>query len=469
MIFISKKVKENRLLLYELNEVPIKVLKLYVEKNPLSSFAYLLNNGLLINTYTFDEEELHPWSTWPTVHRGVTNKVHNIKFINQDLNCAKEYKPIWEILSLNSISVGVFGSLQSYPPIVNSNISFFLPDTFSPDENSYPDKLSKFQKFNLEIVGKNKAIARKISLKQVFDYLGLALNDSISISSIKSSFFHILKEFINKKYASRRSILQGVFTFDLYLKYLNKYQPRFSTYFTNHVAGMMHRYWRNLFPEDFNLNSEDVDKFHKESIFKAMDIADIHMRQLLLLSKKKNYDLLIVSSMGQKSMDWGNYIPELALIEFKKFLDCLELKSSDYELLPAMQPDICIKAINENSLNFLRSVIKDFVDKNGNPVLIERYEPEGMRLNLSIQKLQEISKSKIFIYKENIFNVEDAGFQIISRDIGTGYHTPEGILIAYGKIKDNFKKFEDKTLDTRSISPMILDYFGVEKPSYMRY
>ena len=36
-----------------------------------------------------DEGELHPWSTWPTVHRGVNNNLHKIRFINQDLKKCK--------------------------------------------------------------------------------------------------------------------------------------------------------------------------------------------------------------------------------------------------------------------------------------------------------------------------------------------------------------------------------------------
>ena len=49
--------------------------------------------------FTEDDGELHPWSTWPTVLRGVNNNIHNIRFINQDLRCSKFYKPIWEILA----------------------------------------------------------------------------------------------------------------------------------------------------------------------------------------------------------------------------------------------------------------------------------------------------------------------------------------------------------------------------------
>ena len=80
---------------------------------------------------------MHPWSTWPTLHRGVSNHLHGIKYINQDLNKAKKYPPIWEILVKNNLNVGIFGSLQSYPPKLNENYSFYLPDTFAPGPEAF--------------------------------------------------------------------------------------------------------------------------------------------------------------------------------------------------------------------------------------------------------------------------------------------------------------------------------------------
>ena len=90
--------QNQRILLYELNEVPKKLIDLYVKIKPKSSFAKILKKGIVLNTKSNDDGELHPWSTWPTVHRGVTNKLHNIRYINQDLSIANKYKPIWEIL-----------------------------------------------------------------------------------------------------------------------------------------------------------------------------------------------------------------------------------------------------------------------------------------------------------------------------------------------------------------------------------
>ena len=156
----------NKLLIYELNEVPKRLIDEYIKLKPYSIFAKLHKNNL-IETFTEDEGELHPWTTWPTFYRGVSNKCHKIKFINQNLSCAKKYPSVWEILYKNDLSVGIFGSLQSYPPINDKNILFYLPDTFAPDSSAYPKELSIFQDFNLSLVGNNKAKAGGITIKDI--------------------------------------------------------------------------------------------------------------------------------------------------------------------------------------------------------------------------------------------------------------------------------------------------------------
>ena len=47
----------------------LKLINFYVNKNPSSALAYITNKGIKLETITMDEGELHPWSTWPTVHR----------------------------------------------------------------------------------------------------------------------------------------------------------------------------------------------------------------------------------------------------------------------------------------------------------------------------------------------------------------------------------------------------------------
>ena len=240
-----------KLIIYELNEIPRRLIDYYIENFPFSSFSKFSKEGAIINTFTKDNGELHPWSTWPSVHRGVYNEIHKIRSINQDLSFSKKYAPIWEILNKNNIDIGIFGSLQSYPPLTGKNIKFYLPDTFAPHPQAHPEDLRQFQKFNLKMSSENKAISRKISIVDMVNFLNLIKRGIISKRTAYLTALHILKETFNAKYKTRRSTMQNVLTFDIYHKYLTKFKPSFSTYFTNHLAGMMHRYWQDLFRNGF--------------------------------------------------------------------------------------------------------------------------------------------------------------------------------------------------------------------------
>src|SRR5215218_8455774 len=56
-------------------------------------------------------------------------------------------KRLWEILNGVNKKVGVFGSVSSWPPpVVNG---FFIPGSFSPDSQTYPETLRSIQDLNL--------------------------------------------------------------------------------------------------------------------------------------------------------------------------------------------------------------------------------------------------------------------------------------------------------------------------------
>ena len=459
--------KDFKLIVYELNEVPRKLIDYYVNLKPNSNLKKIISDGIIINTFTKDDGELHPWSTWPTVHRGVCNKIHNIRYINQDLKASKEYKPIWEILSDNDKTIGIFGSLQSYPPYINKNVYFYLPDTFAPDSKAYPEEISEFQSLNLSLVSDNKAVSRQINRKQIINFCKLLVKNTISIRSSFKTFIHITKELLNKKYKTRRAVLQTVISFDLYLKSLEKTKPQFSTYFTNHLAGMMHRYWKHLFPEDFNDSKKNIDKFHSKSILKAMDIVDYQLGRLINFSKKNGYDLWIISSMGQKAIERKEYIPELFLQDLKPLINVLNLDEKLFNLVPAMQPDICITSKDKSSLDLLRKSISNVKDSSGNKIFIQRYEPIGLTLNLSLYRSADVASSKN-IYINNLkYQICDIGLELISRDIGTAYHCPEGIFILNGDESLKTIRNIDGIVDTCKIAPTILRLFDIKKTKYM--
>ena len=452
----------NKIVCYELNEVPWRVVDRYLSSRPNSNLAKLIKSSSSFTSSTIDSGELHPWSTWPTVHRGVHNDMHNIRSINQDLSTGIEFPPVWEILTDNEKTVGVFGSLQSHPPCASENMLFHIPDTFAPNSEVKPDIYQKFQEFNLKQAGENKAVASKVSAKDVF-YIGHLLRSGVRLGALVDIAKHLCKEKINPLNKARRPILQPVVGFDVFRNCLTKYKPEFCTFFSNHVAGIMHRYWKYTFPEDFGyeLAGDKKDTFHKESILIAMDVFDSQLGWLQSFCKENSYDLLICSSMGQEAIERDEYIPEMAVDNFEVLRQKLNWTGS-VELVPAMQPNVAFKFENRVDLTAFSSEILKLTDTEGEKIFSLAYEPVKNTLDLILGRSEILCANRTVTYGEKSGDLSDFGLKLIERDIGTGYHQPEGIVIWHSAIEDKNSDRKRRVIDSRQILPEILHTFGIE-------
>tara|TARA_Y100000589_G_scaffold271491_1_gene264179 strand:- start:4761 stop:6149 length:1389 start_codon:yes stop_codon:yes gene_type:complete len=459
----------KKLIIYELNELPQKLLEDYILLRPNSSLSFIYRKGVFKKTLSSDIGELHPWSTWPTFYRGVDNTKHGLKFINQDKTLAdKNFPPVWDILYRKKISIGIFGSLQSYPPPKkNKYVKFYLPDTFSPDSKSIPRKLEIFQEFNLSVVTNNNAISRNFKGKEIKNFFKCLINKLISLPTLFKIFSQVFKEILFRKYKLRRSLLQPIIGFEPYMSHLKKNKPSFSTFFTNHLAGMMHRYWYDYFPNDFQNTPRARSNFKKNSIIQALDIADSQIKTLIEFAKSNNYDLWIASSMGQDFIKRDNYLQELFLKKPNKLLECLELDVLNYNFLPAMYPDINIECRDLKSIKEITNSIENLIDSNNQQIIKLRYKPERNRINLIINSTKSLIDCDYLLFKKKKFNLKELGLELFKRDQGTGYHVPEGILLAYGNDSKNlFKKF--KIIDTKLFAPLILSFYNLGKEKYMQ-
>ena len=197
-----------------------------------------------------------------------------------------------------------------------------------------------------------------------------------------------------------------------------------------------------------------------------MKIADSQIKKLMKFALENNYSLCIATSMGQASIDRGEYIPELFINRFNSISRALGLEENCYEILPAMQPDLCIKCENHFALNQLRKNIEKLKSDN-NEILVERYNPVGLFLNLSIQNSKNCALEKKIRIKDKIFKLSELEIDLIKRDQGTGYHIPEGSLLLYGDLANEFKYLNNQLIDSRQVAPLFLKYFGLDKPDYM--
>jgi hypothetical protein len=453
------------LLIYELNEIPWKIVDYYASLYPKSALSEILKESNQLTTQTRDVGELHPWSTWPTLHRGVYNTSHGIHFLNQEIS--DEFPPLWKLLADRGTKVGVFGSLQSYPPKPNDNYVFYVPDTFSPGPETVPPAFRYFQKFNIEQTQRDGAVAKQIapSVNLVKDLVRLSFT-GLTLKTIGQLATHVAKERINPNYRTCRSVLQAPVAFDFFARALKVYRPQFATFFTNHLAGMMHRYWKYTFPSDSSrpLDSKR-DRFLSKNVLRALHIADQQISVLKTYCGKKRFNLLIASSMGQEAIDRGEYPGELSIEDFAKFYQGMGFEGFVENRL-AMHPDSCFAFQNAADKGRFKDKVQDLVDERGRAIFeLAPSKETPLTLNISLKVDRECVESKAIFANGRKHSIEEFGIRTLHRDEGTAYHQPRGVAIFYGPdVRQNRSRHEVELI---SIAPTILSYFKTKVPSYM--
>jgi hypothetical protein len=139
------------IVLFELNEVPWEILDDYVAARPGSGLARVLARSHSFTSMAADRGHLSPWTTWPTLHRGVNDERHMIASFGQDRTEAdRRFPPVWTLLHDAWVSAGVCAPLHSYPvPDDLGSYAFYLPDPFASEPVAHPPDLVEFQRFNL--------------------------------------------------------------------------------------------------------------------------------------------------------------------------------------------------------------------------------------------------------------------------------------------------------------------------------
>ena len=341
----------RKIILYELNEVPWRILDDFVREHRQSCLARLLPQMQQYQTYANDTS-LSPWISWPSLHRGVSDEQHTISDLGQDLweiNAA--YPAIWEILTRAHIPTGVFGSLHSYPLPANvSDYSFYIPDVFAAGSECFPEYLQGFQALNLEMTrSSGRNVSTKLSWQKALRLLRDAPGFGLKPNTLLEVGLQVVDERRRRWTRVRRRTYQVVLAFDIFMKQLEDSKPVFSTFFTNHVASSLHRYWAARYPHDyreFSYTPEWVTTYQNEVMW-TMSKADEMLRRLVkFISRNPGYSLWIASSMGQAATEANEAQTQVYLTNVDTFMQRLGFAAGDWEVRPAMLPRVIVALKN---------------------------------------------------------------------------------------------------------------------------
>ena len=460
-----------KIILFELNEVPFKVIHHFSKLYPESNLAKIFSKSKKYETYAEDKGHLSPWITWPTVHRGVTNEKHFISDFGQDLNDQeKQYPAVWNLLAKNGVKVGVFGSLHTYPmPDELNNFSFYVPDTFAAGNECFPKKLEAFQKFNLSMARESsRVVSSKIPGGEAIKFLMKLPEMGFRFKTAADIAGQLVDERVNKWKVVRRRTYQSVIGFEIFYKQLVTTKPDFATFFTNHVASSQHRYWAAAFPEDYDnlkLGREWIETYNGEIVFSMKKADEMIGRLVKFIDKNPEYSLWLLSSMGQQAVEAREIYTDLFVTNGKKFMDNFNLGSDSYELRPSMVPQFNVQVHANKRTEFEEKLSTLRINDQS---IQCRQKGEGFySLDIGFPNLEE-SKIKIELMGQSIPLVHSGmeNVKIQDRCGATAYHIPQGSLLIYAP-SAGLNNQDITSISTTEIAPSILGNFNVVTPFYM--
>ena len=472
----------KKIIFFELNEVPWRIIQDFTEDYPESSLAKILYRSRCFETVA-EDSELSPWVTWPSVHRGVSDKDHEISNFGQELKKIDgEYPPVWKILAASGISTGIFGSLHTHPlPIRMDNYSFYVPDVFAAGPECFPKKVCAYQQWNLEMSrGSARNVSSRFPLIETAKFLRTLPGLGVRAGTLAGISKHLLDERRENWKKVRRRSQQVILAFDVFMKHLCSTKPAFSTFFTNHVASTMHRYWAAKYPNDYDQigYSGDWLKTYDHEIDWTLGKFDKMLERLLhFIQTESNYELWVASSMGQAATTAEKPASrQTFLTNLNMFMSYFGFEPSEYNVKPTMAPRHVIKLTDIRRNSEFEQLTKNIKVSN-----VEKSSlGPGEKITVNIKNLdngvfmirppviQNHAKEELTVSGVDV-KFSDLGFSntvITDQTAQTAYHIPHGSLLIYTP-STNYSDTATPTISSLDIAPALLDNFGVTRPGYM--
>lgn len=465
--------ERRRFVLFELNEVPFRVVRHFADRHPRSAFAKILHRGSAWETVTPDTGHLTPWVTWATLHRGVASDKHGLVALGQDHTKAdRSCPPIWSLLAAAGRRVGMFGSLHSYPlPGDVDRYAFYVPDTFAAGPEAEPPELSAFQRFNLHMVDRSgRNVSNELPVREALSFLLRSMPAGVRPATLAKIARQLASERIWSERTTRRRTIQTLLAFDLFAAQLKSKKPDAAFFFTNHVASSMHRYWPATFTDDYRdtkWSDEWVRRFSGEIDY-TMGEADEMLGELLAFADRNpDYLVLVAGSMGQAAVDNPDrrVTTEVLLRNTGKFLEQLGIKGG-WERRRTMEPTYTISFDDTASADQFMAALAS-LKVAGQFVQSRRFDDHGVEFMLGHFNIPD-DDFTVTIGNRPV-DPADAGLANvpIEDEVGAAaYHVPEGMLLTYDPRGSAGRSGRESVSSTR-IAPTLLALQGVEAPSYM--
>ncbi|MEX2172922.1 MAG: alkaline phosphatase family protein [Pirellulaceae bacterium] len=458
----------RQVLLVELNEITWRLLQPLLDQQALPALADLLRRGVRATAIAPEvSPDLDPWISWTTLYTGRPSAEHGVKFLEQPPETVQGPR-IWDIAADAGKSLGLFGSIMSWPPRQDFR-GFWVPGTFSPDEATYPASLQPIQELNLTYTRAHSPLAAgqrrssKLSLLWKLRRLGLKLSTLGEIAS----FF--ARRAAGRAHEWEKVSLQPLLNLDFFEALWTEHRPDFATFHTNHVAHYQHRYWRSTDPTPFlEQPSADESRKYGGAIRFGYKSADRLVRRLQRLVGPETV-LVVASGLGQQpyvSKEFREGRTVVRLQEIEQLLDLLGVRGQ-CEPYSVMAPQWNVRfRTAEARERAARGLAAAYYGAADQPLLSHLVAGDTICLNVCQKLPRPIDWDTPCVFPETGQTISMR--QLCAEKDPTpkqGYHEAAGVFMMAGPgIRAGVDLHECSTLD---LAPTMLHLMGLPIPDHM--
>jgi hypothetical protein len=288
----------RKVILAEFNEITWRLVDPLRARGKLPTFSQFIEQGTHGSPLATEvPPHLDPWISWTTLYTGRPREEHGVRFLEQPPETVTGPR-VWDIAADAGKSVGVFGSIMSWPPRQDVR-GFWVPGTFSPAPDTFPLTLRPIQELNLAHTRAHSPLSGPRRPGGVSHLLRL-MSLGLKLTTIGKGLAFLVKSRLRPHRKWEKVSLQPLVNLDFFEALYREHRPDLATFHTNHVAHYQHRYWRSTDPAPFLVkpSAQEVRRFGPTIEF-GYRVADKVLRRLWRLADK-NTVLILASGLGQQ-------------------------------------------------------------------------------------------------------------------------------------------------------------------------
>lgn len=464
----SRTPKPRKVLFAEFNEITWRFIEPLAAQGKLPTFAEFMRYGAVGSPFA-DEvpPNLDPWISWTTVYTGRPQGEHGVRFLEQPPETVRGPR-VWDIAADGGKSIGVFGSIMSWPPRKDI-CGFWVPSTFSPSPETFPASLQPIQEMNLSQTRAHTPLCKP---KSAWGLAGDALRLmklGLRVSTIAKAASFIVRSRLSKHCHWEKVSLQPLVNLDFFEPLYRRHRPDLATFHTNHVAHYMHRYWRSADPAPFltKPSQEEIKRFGGAVEF-GYRAADVVLRKLYQLADQ-NTVVVVASGLGQQPYVDEEFRDGREVVRVRDVQQVIRLCGVEGRCTPVsmMAPQWNLQFTDREAQQQAERVLADAWIKNPQTRLFAS-ESAGNIINFNIfqKNLKPLDLNDRCVFPDGqefklgeLCSVQDATPK-------QGYHDRVGVLMLRGPgILPGARIHECNNLD---IAPTILTILGLPVPQHMK-